>query len=228
MKLLGDLEIKTIIEEQLWALKIQTEKGLNPKANTEAMIKLLNFTKETFGIGPSKEVKIRVVEGEKPSKEFITFLKKVPKKRKEKQCVSEFEVKALGMELIDILYDLLPKQADEVIRAIKANIPIMLIDNLDDDTKANLQTALRNAGAVIVPPCITDYKKENVCFLTIFLNIKETPTAVTDGVSELSEERELIEKREEIEYRNAVIAVVISVVSIIISIAALIIRFVLH
>ena len=62
--------------------------------------------------------------------------------------------------LLEMLNDLLPKQSMEIIRAVKAKIPIMLIDNIKDDTAIRLHKALKNAGAIVVPPCIMDYKKE--------------------------------------------------------------------
>lgn len=74
--------------------------------------------------------------------------------------------------LDEVLEFLIPKQASEVLRAISAKIPIMLIDNIKDGTEAVLHTALKNAGAIIVPPCIMEYKKENVSFLSIYLNVK--------------------------------------------------------
>ncbi len=76
-------------------------------------------------------------------------------------------------DLALLLNKLLPKQASEVLRAINAKIPIMLIDNIKDDTEAVLHTALKNAGAIIVPPCIKEYKKENVSFFSIYLNVKK-------------------------------------------------------
>lgn len=76
-------------------------------------------------------------------------------------------------DLVLILDELLPKQSKEIIRAIKAKIPIMLIDNIKDDTEMVLHKALKNAGAIIVPPCIMEYKKENVSFLSIYLNVKK-------------------------------------------------------
>ena len=74
--------------------------------------------------------------------------------------------------LVFILNELLPKQTEEIIRAVEAKIPIMLIDNIKDDTADMLHKALKNAGAIIVPPCIMEYKKENVSFLSIYLNVK--------------------------------------------------------
>lgn len=76
-------------------------------------------------------------------------------------------------KLILMLNELLPKQAKEIMRAIKAKIPIMLIDNIKDDTEVKLHKALKNAGAIMVPPCIMEYKKENVSFLSIYLNVKK-------------------------------------------------------
>lgn len=75
--------------------------------------------------------------------------------------------------LVLMLDELLPKQSKEIIRAIKEKIPIMLIDNIKDDTETTLHKALKNAGAIIVPPCIMEYKKENVSFLSIYLNVKK-------------------------------------------------------
>ena len=76
-------------------------------------------------------------------------------------------------ELVLMLDELLPKQAEEITRAIQAKIPILLIDNVKDDTAIILHKALKNAGAIIVPPCIMEYKKENVSFLSIYLNVKK-------------------------------------------------------
>lgn len=88
--------------------------------------------------------------------------------RREKYC----KVYKNNRRLALILNELLPKQAKEVMRAVKAKIPIMLIDNIKDDTDVILHKALRNAGAIIVPPCIMEYKKENLSYLCIYLNVK--------------------------------------------------------
>lgn len=78
----------------------------------------------------------------------------------------------MSEELVLMLNELLPKQAEEIMRAIKAEIPIMLIDNIKDDTATILHRALKKAGALIVPTCIMEYKKENVSFLSVYLNVK--------------------------------------------------------
>lgn len=83
------------------------------------------------------------------------------------------EIEAENQGLVLMLNKILPKQAKEVLRAVEAKIPIMLIDNIKDGTEAVLHTALKKAGAIIVPPCIMEYKKENVSFLSIYLNVKK-------------------------------------------------------
>lgn len=82
------------------------------------------------------------------------------------------EGKSDTKELFLMLSRLLPKQADEILRAISAKIPIMLIDNIGDDTEMILHRELRKAGAIVVPPCIKDYRKENISHLCIYLNVK--------------------------------------------------------
>ena len=86
-------------------------------------------------------------------------------------------------KLILMLNELLPKQAKEIMRAIESRIPIMLIDNIKDDTEVNLHKALKNAGAIIVPPCIMEYKKENVSFLSIYLNVKKVNSKFSKEIS---------------------------------------------
>lgn len=75
--------------------------------------------------------------------------------------------------LHQLLDDLLPKQSGEIIRAIEAKIPIMLVNNLQSDTEVFLHKALKKAGAIIVPTCIMEYRKENVAFLSIYLNVEK-------------------------------------------------------
>ena len=78
-------------------------------------------------------------------------------------------------KLVLILNELFPKQAGEIMRAVEAKIPIMLINNANDATEKILHKALKNAGAIIAPPCIMEYKKENVSFLSIYLNVNDVP-----------------------------------------------------
>ena len=90
----------------------------------------------------------------------------------DKSITLEPKKQAQNKNLVSMLYELLPKQAEEVLRAVGVKIPIMLIDNIKDDTEIELHKALKSAGAIIVPPCIMEYKKENVSFLSIYLNVK--------------------------------------------------------
>ncbi len=72
---------------------------------------------------------------------------------------------------METLNRLLPKQADEVERAISAAIPIMIINrNASADDYLLLSKELKKAGAILLPTCIRDYKKENTAFMSIYLN----------------------------------------------------------
>ena len=104
-----------------------------------------------------------------------SFMEQEQKQRETLKLENMSKKRKLNEELVLLLNKLLPKQAEEVRRAIKSEIPIMLINNIVDDTETVLffHKALKNAGAIMVPPCIKDYKKENVSFLSIYLNVKK-------------------------------------------------------
>lgn len=79
-------------------------------------------------------------------------------------------VKAGEVVLDDVLEELIPKQADEIKKAVQSRIPIMIFDRLNGDEAFVLHRALKNAGAIIAPNCIAEERNKNVCFLSVYIN----------------------------------------------------------
>lgn len=78
--------------------------------------------------------------------------------------------------LDEVLRAVLPKQAEEIKKAIADKIPILIFDNVKNGIDPLLYHALKNAGALQVPNyhllCENGEMKNNCVYLTIFINEK--------------------------------------------------------
>ena len=76
--------------------------------------------------------------------------------------------------LDEVLAELLPKQAEEVKRAIADKIPILIFDAVRDGADPLLYHALKNAGAISVPNYHlmreSGEMESNCVYLTVFIN----------------------------------------------------------
>ena len=78
--------------------------------------------------------------------------------------------------LDEVLKEVLPKQSEEIKKAIANKVPILILDNVGDGTDPLLYHALKNAGALQVPNYHimreNGEMKSNCVYLTIFINEK--------------------------------------------------------
>lgn len=78
-----------------------------------------------------------------------------------------------GKNVLDeVLAELLPKQVEEVKRALCDKIPVMIIDNTASGKAwGELNYLLRESGVPVLPDTVADFREYNTAYLTINLNV---------------------------------------------------------
>lgn len=73
-----------------------------------------------------------------------------------------------------ILNELIPKQAEEIKKAVRDGIPIMIVDNTGSGCEARekLRCELKANNAILIPDTVAEFRKYNTAYLRIELNIE--------------------------------------------------------
>ena len=75
--------------------------------------------------------------------------------------------------LDDILNELIPKQAEEIKKAVRDGIPIMIVDNTGSGCEARekLRCELKANNAILIPDTVSEFREHNTAYLRIDLNV---------------------------------------------------------
>ena len=77
-----------------------------------------------------------------------------------------------GGRLAEYLNENFPKQAEEIKRAVRDKIPVMIIDNTASGKAwGELNYLLRESGVPVLPDTVADFREYNTAYLTINLNV---------------------------------------------------------
>lgn len=73
-----------------------------------------------------------------------------------------------------VLNKLIPKQAEEIKKAVRDGIPIMIVDNTGSGCEARekLRCELKANNAILIPDTVAEFRKYNTAYLRIDLNVE--------------------------------------------------------
>lgn len=73
-----------------------------------------------------------------------------------------------------ILNELIPRQAEEIKKAVRDGIPIMIVDNTGSGCEARekLRCELKANNAILIPDTVAEFRKYNTAYLRIDLNVE--------------------------------------------------------
>ena len=74
--------------------------------------------------------------------------------------------------LDEVLKELIPKQAEEIKKAVRDRIPIMIIDNTENggEIRGLLHHLLKSNNAILIPDTVSEFREYNTAYLRIDLN----------------------------------------------------------
>lgn len=74
--------------------------------------------------------------------------------------------------LDEVLKELIPKQSEEIKKAVRDKIPIMIIDNTENGGEIHrlLHHLLKANNAILIPDTVTEFREYNTAYLRIDLN----------------------------------------------------------
>ena len=90
-----------------------------------------------------------------------------------------------------ILNELIPRQTEEIKKAVRDGIPIMIVDNTGSgcEVREKLRCELKANNAILIPDTVAEFREYNTAYLRIELNIEGG-----EGVNISDEEMALISK----------------------------------
>lgn len=73
-----------------------------------------------------------------------------------------------------ILNEFIPKQAEEIKKAVRDGIPIMIVDNTGSgcEVREKLRCELKANNAILIPDTVSEFREYNTAYLRIELNIE--------------------------------------------------------
>ncbi len=87
-----------------------------------------------------------------------------------------------GGRLAEYLNENFPKQAEEIKRAVRDKIPVMIIDNTASGKAwGELNYLLRENGVPVLPDTVADFREYNTAYLTINLNVVNSKPISKEG-----------------------------------------------